>query len=108
MALSINSQIVSGVMNRANEQDLINTETSPSVALYLISRFWRELYGTATRHRSEAVPQWNEKEVTAANIILAVILYLKMENCKDIEQLIRDALGRINFTDTPTDTPTDT
>lgn len=65
--------------------------TSPSVSLHDISREWRELC-KATTYRSDILKDWNEKEEGAAEVIIAALTYLQRIGCKDIEQLLRDAL----------------
>ena len=68
------------------------TETSSSrVSLYEISRKWRELYD-ATSFQSQAVEGWTEKEVAAAEVIIASLTYLERIGCKNVEQLLRDTL----------------
>ena len=68
------------------------TETSSSrVSLYEISRKWREL-DDATSFSSESVDGWTEKEVAAAEVIIASLTYLERIGCKNVEQLLRDTL----------------
>lgn len=93
MALKINNSIIPEIVANAHATGMITAESSSSVALYQISRQWRELFQTATRHRSEVFPQWSEKEVTAAKIITSALLFLAMEKCKDVENLIMQAGG---------------
>lgn len=92
MALTLNKKTVPDIVANAYGSGLITAESSSTVAVYQISRYWRELFQTATRHRSEALPQWNEKEVAAAKIITSALLFLAMENCRNVEQLIIDTL----------------
>ena len=77
-------------MTNAHTSGLITGESSSTVAVYQISRYWRELFQKATRHRSDTLPQWTEKEHTAAKIITSALLFLAMEECRNVEQLITD------------------
>lgn len=79
-------------MANAHSSGLITAESSSTVAVYQISRYWRELFQTATRHRSDLLPQWPEKEVAAAKIITSALLFLAMEKCRDVEKLINDTV----------------
>lgn len=71
---------------------IITKDTSPTVALYQISRYWRELFERSTRHKSEEFPNWSEKEVSAGKIILSTLLYLSMQRCNNVEKLLNDLL----------------
>lgn len=102
MAVSIKN-LVKKIEGNARETGLISSESSPMVAVYQISRWWRELFERATRHRSEGFPCWSEKEVAAARIIHATLLYLQMEGCDNPEQLLKDvAEGKQSVQDTET------
>lgn len=65
--------------------------SSPTVSMYDISRRWRELC-KATAFKSDNLPDWNEKEEGAAEVIIAALTYLKRIGCKDIEQLLQATL----------------
>lgn len=90
MALTINKKILPDIVANAHVSGLITAESSSTVAMYQISRYWRELFQTATRHRSDTLPQWSEKEVAAGKIITSALLFLAMEECRNVEQLITD------------------
>lgn len=92
MAIVLNKKIVPDIVANAHAAGLITDESSSTVAVYQISRYWRELFQTATRHRSETLPQWNEKEVAAAKVITSALLFLAMEGCRNVEQLIIDTV----------------
>lgn len=92
MALVLNKKILPGIVANAQASGLITAESSSAVALYQISRYWRELFQKSTRHRSEVLPQWSEKEHAAARIITSAFLFLAMERCEDVEQLIIDTI----------------
>ena len=92
MALTVNKNIVPDIVTNAQRSGLINQDSSPMVAIYQISRYWRELFQTATPHRSDILPQWSEKEVASAKIIISTLLFLSMEKCEDIEELIKDTV----------------
>ena len=80
-------------MANAHVSGLITGDSSSTVAVYQISRYWRELFQKATRHRSDTLPQWNEKEHAAAKIITTALLFLAMEECRNVEQLIIDTIN---------------
>lgn len=92
MAITLNKKTVPDIVANAYGSGLITAESSSTVAVYQISRYWRELFQTATRHRSEFLPQWSEKEVAAAKIITSALLFLAMEKCRNVEQLIIDTV----------------
>ena len=92
MALTLNKKTMPDIVANAYAAGLITAESSSTVAVYQISRYWRELFQTATRHRSEHLPQWNEKEVAAAKVIASALLFLAMEKCRNVEQLIIDTV----------------
>lgn len=92
MALTLNKSILSAIVANAHAAGLITAESSSTVAIYQISRYWRELFQTAIRHRSDLLPQWNEKEVAAAKVITSTLLFLAMEKCRNVEQLIIDTV----------------
>lgn len=96
MALTINKNIVPDIVANAYRSGMINQDSSPMVAIYQISRYWRELFQSATPHRSDILPKWSEKEVAAAKIIISTFLFLSMEKCEDIEELIKDTV-KISF-----------
>lgn len=93
MAITINKKTVPDIVANAYSSGLITAESSSTVAVYQISRYWRELFQTATRHRFETLPQWNEKEVAAAKVITSALLFLAMEGCRNVEQLIIDTVN---------------
>ena len=78
MALTLNKKILPDIMANAHVSGLITGDSSSTVAVYQISRYWRELFQKATRHRSDTLPQWNEKEHAAAKIITSALLFLAM------------------------------
>lgn len=90
MALTLNKKILQDIVANAHASGLVTAESSSTVAVYQISRYWRELFQTATRYRSETLPQWSEKEVAAGKIITSALLFLAMEECRNVEQLITD------------------
>lgn len=65
--------------------------TSPTVSLYDISRKWRELC-KATCFKNTNLQDWSEKEVCAAEVLIATLTYLQRIGCKDIEKLLRETL----------------
>lgn len=69
----------------------ITDASSPQASLYEISRKWRELY-SATTFRSQSVKGWSEKEVAAAEVIIASLTYLQRIGCENVEKLVRDTL----------------
>lgn len=93
MAITLNKKTVPDIVANAYGSGLITAESSSTVAVYQISRYWRELFQTATRHRSVTLPQWNEKEVAAAKVITSALLFLAMEGCRNVEQLIIDTVN---------------
>lgn len=93
MALTLNKKTVPDIVAKARASGIITAESSSIVAVYQISRYWRELFQTATRHRSELLPQWTEKEVAAAKVITSALLFLAMEGCRNVEQLIIDTVN---------------
>lgn len=92
MALTINKKILPAIVAHAHDAGLINAESSPTVAMYQISRYWRELFQISTRHRSDLLPRWSEREIAAAKIITSALLLLSMDGCNDVEQLINDVV----------------
>lgn len=92
MAITLNKKTVPDIVKNARTAGLITPETSPTAAMYQISRHWRELFQKATRHRSDTLPGWSEKEHAAAKVITSALLFLAMEGCRDIEQLIKDTV----------------
>lgn len=92
MAMTINKSIVPDIVAKALTAGLITEASSPTVAVYQISRYWRELFQKATRHRSDCLPQWSEKEVATARVIISALLFLHMEGCSNVEQLILDTV----------------
>jgi hypothetical protein len=78
-------------LQAAIEGGKITEASSPRVSLYDISRRWRELYD-ATAFRSLSVKGWTEKEVAAAQVIIASLTFLERIGCKNVEELLRDTL----------------
>ena len=99
MALILNKKILPGIVANAHASGLITGESSSTVAVYQISRYWRELFQKATRHRSDTLPQWTEKEHAAAKIITSALLFLAMEQCQDVEQLLIDTVNTEGVSD---------
>ncbi len=93
MALTLNKTILSAIIEKAHAAGLITAESSSTVALYQVSRYWRELFQKATRHQSDTLPGWNEKEHAAAKVITSALLFLAMEQCRNVEQLIIDTIN---------------
>lgn len=93
MTIAINKKVVPNIVADAYASGLITAESSSTVAVYQISRYWRELFQTATRYRSENLPQWSEKEVSAAKVITSALLFLAMEKCRNVEALIAQVAG---------------
>lgn len=75
----------------AIEGGKITEASSPRVSVYEISRKWRELYN-ATSFQSQSVEGWSEKEVAAAEVIIASLTFLERIGCKNVEQLLRQTL----------------
>lgn len=93
MAIALNKKTVPDIVANAHASGLITEESSPTVAVYQISRYWRELFQKATRHQSDTMPQWSEKEVAAARVIISALLFLGMDGCSNVEQLITDTVN---------------
>lgn len=93
MAITLNKKTVPDIVANAYGSGLITDESSSTVALYQISRYWRELFQKATPHSSDTLPAWSEKEHAAAKIITSTLLFLAMEKCRDVEQLIIDTVN---------------
>lgn len=69
----------------------ITSLSSPTVSLHEISRTWRELCNT-TAHKDDNLHDWTQREVGAADMIIAVLTYLQRIDCNDIEKLLWDTL----------------
>lgn len=67
----------------------INKFSSGKAFILAISAEWRKLM-SATKYRSEHLPQYSEQEEEAADVIISTLTYLRRIGCEDIEQLIRD------------------
>lgn len=78
-------------VDRAIESGEITEASYPQISLYEISRKWRELYA-ATNFNSLSVQGWSEKEVAAAEVIIASLTFLERIGCKNVEQLLRQTL----------------
>lgn len=90
MAIVIDKKLIPAIMQKARSCGLIDSGSSSMVAVYQISRYWRELYQRATWYKSDEFDRWNEKEVACARIIISTLLFLSMEKCDNIEQLLMD------------------
>lgn len=92
MAITLNKQAI-----RCEEIALAGGKITPlsssRTSLYDISRQWRELLD-ATSFPSENLPEWSEKEESAAEVMIATLTYLQRIGCRNIEQLLRDAIER--------------
>ncbi|MCM1141765.1 MAG: hypothetical protein NC453_24610 [Muribaculum sp.] len=92
MAITLNKQAI-----RCEEIALaggkITPLSSPRTSLYDISREWRKLLDS-TSFPSQNLPKWSEKEEAAAEVLIATLTYLQRIGCKNIEQLLRDAIER--------------
>lgn len=93
MALTINKKILPDIVANAHDAGLIKAESSPTVAMYQISRYWRDLFQTSTRHSSDIMPKWSEREISAAKIITSALLFLSMDGCNDVEGLLTDVIS---------------
>lgn len=69
----------------------ITSLSSPTVSLHEISRTWRELCNT-TAHKDDNLSDWTQREVGAADMIIATLTYLQRIGCNDVEKLILDTL----------------
>lgn len=69
----------------------MSASSSPAVSLHDISRSWRKLCN-CTSFKSSEIPEWNEREVGAADVVIAALVYLHRIGCKDMEKLLRDTL----------------
>lgn len=93
MALTLNKKILPAIFEKAHGAGLITDQSSSTVALYQVSRYWRELFQKATRHQSDTLPGWSAKEHAAAKVITSALLFLAMEQCRNVEQLIIDTIN---------------
>lgn len=75
----------------AIEGGKITETSSPRVSIYEISRKWRALCD-ATNFNSQSVKNWSEKEVAAAEVIIASLTFLERIGCKNVEQLLKQTL----------------
>jgi len=92
MAITLNKQAVRCV-EIALAGGKITPLSSSRISLYDISRMWRVLLD-ATSFPSGNLPEWSEKEEAAAEVLIATLTYLQRIGCKNIEQLLRDAIER--------------
>lgn len=92
MAISLNRKLLPQIVANAYASGLINDDSSSTVPLFLVSRYWREAFRTATRFKSRELPDWTEKEVAAGRLIVNAVLFLHMEACSDIEELIQSII----------------
>lgn len=92
MAIKLNQQAI-----RCEEIALAGGKITPlsssRTLLYDISREWRKLLDS-TSFQSENLTGWSEKEESAAEVLVATLTYLQRIGCKNIEQLLRDAIER--------------
>lgn len=80
-------------MQVAIERGKITENSSPRVLYYEISRKWREL-NRSTGFCNQAPTGWTEKEVAAAEVIIASLAFLERTGCKNVEQLLQDTLRK--------------
>lgn len=92
MAITLNKQAIRCV-EIAIAGGRFSPLSNPRTSLYDISRQWRELL-EATNFKSETLPEWSEKEESAAEVLIATLTYLQRIGCRNIEQLLRDAIER--------------
>lgn len=92
MAITLNKQAVR-CEKTAIAQGKITPLSSSRASLYEISRKWRMLLD-ATSFPSKEAPQWSEREITAAEMMVETLVYLRRIGCDDIEQLLRDVIER--------------
>lgn len=71
----------------------ITKSSSARPLLYDISRNWRQLLD-ATSFRSDNPGEWSEKEEAACEVIISALCYLRRIGCRNIEQLLKDTIGR--------------
>lgn len=71
----------------------ISADSSARTFLYDISRAWRRLLD-ATSYVGEGPGRWSEKEEAASEVIISALSYLQRLGCRDIEQLLKDAVER--------------
>ena len=92
MAITLNKQAIR-CEKIAIDSGKITSLSSSRITLYDISRKWRELLD-ATSYPSSEMSKWSEKEVAAAEVLIATLTYLQRIGCKNIEQLLRDVIER--------------
>lgn len=71
----------------------ITEGSSARPLLYDISRQWRRL-AEASAFRCVADTEWDEREVAAAEVMIATMAYLRRIGCVSIERLLADTIGR--------------
>ena len=90
------AQKLNKIAGRCEEIALMSGTITPNSSaqplFYDISRHWRALQ-TATSFRT-ADGEWNEKEILAADLMIATLGYLNRIGCKDIERLLNDRMNR--------------
>lgn len=93
MAITLNKQAI-----RCEELAIacgkITPLSPPRSSCYDISRAWRDLHSLGSNYQSDILPEWSEREVAAADILMATLTYLQRIGCKDIERLLRDCMKR--------------
>lgn len=75
----------------AIEGGKITEASSPRTSMFEISRKWRTLR-KATNFSSQSVKGYSEKEVAAAEVIIASLTFLERIGCKNVEQLLKQTL----------------
>ena len=90
MAITLNKQAI-----RCEEIAIANGKITPSSSarplLYDISRSWRDLCD-ATVFRNDSSGSWSEREIQAAEVMIATMTYLQRIGCKNIERLLLDII----------------
>lgn len=92
MAITLN-RLAERYFKKAVTFGRITGTTSPTMLLYDVSRHWRSVLDSTT-FQDTALPPWSEKESAVGDVIVSAVLYLQHIGCKDIEQLIKDAIER--------------
>ena len=79
MAITLNKQAI-----RCEEIAIANGKITPSSSarplLYDISRSWRDLCD-ATGFRNDSSGSWSEREIQAAEVMIATMTYLQRIGC---------------------------
>lgn len=69
----------------------ITEASSPRTSMFEISRKWRALR-KATNFQSQSAKGYSEKEVAAAEVIIASLTFIERIGCKNVEQLLKQTL----------------